>query len=67
MYFWSRFFFPIGILGACTGDSGGPLVIGKVQVGVMSFISSHGCESGYPTGYSRVSYYRDWINRNAGL
>ncbi|KAJ8918114.1 hypothetical protein NQ315_011571 [Exocentrus adspersus] len=53
--------------GPCNGDSGGPLVVGNTQVGVVSFIPSRGCESGYPSGYSRISYYRSWINRNTDL
>ncbi|KAJ8918117.1 hypothetical protein NQ315_011574 [Exocentrus adspersus] len=56
-----------GTVGACHGDSGSPLVVGKVQVGVTSFFSTRGCGYGDPTGYSRVSYYRKWINQHAGL
>ena len=59
-----------GKSGACNGDSGGPLVC-KVDgvyklAGATSFGRS-GCSVDYPTVYSRVSYYRDWIKRTAGL
>ncbi|KAK6623952.1 hypothetical protein RUM44_010808 [Polyplax serrata] len=54
--------------GACNGDSGGPLVIktknGTVQVGVVSYGSSAGCEKGYPTAYTRVASYLDWLKKN---
>ncbi|KAJ8713393.1 hypothetical protein PYW07_013763 [Mythimna separata] len=50
----------------CLGDSGGPLVVNNddkiVLVGVCSFISSAGCEKGYPAMFARVSAYMDWIN-----
>lgn len=32
------------------------------QVGIVSFGSSSGCNSGVPDGYTRVSSYIDWIN-----
>lgn len=44
----------------CYGDSGGPLVLGNgpnpedyVQVGVASW--THGCDSGYPSGFARIT------------
>ncbi|XP_044261213.1 serine protease 53-like [Tribolium madens] len=51
----------------CQGDSGAPVVVldscGKpVQIGVFSFTNGVGCEYPYPSGNSRVAYYRDWIN-----
>ena len=53
-----------GGVDACQGDSGGPLVWrtsdGPVLVGVVSF--GEGCGLKYGT-YTRVSAYRDWINR----
>jgi len=52
---------------ACTGDGGSPLVcqarsgrwtvVGLVTWGV-------GCASEVPGVYARVSYFKDWINRN---
>lgn len=45
----------------CDGDSGGPLTLGGLLVGVVTW--NEGC--GYPTLpsiYTRVAFYRDWIN-----
>merc|ERR1712198_182027 len=58
--------------GTCNGDSGGPLnmkfdvkdgAAGQKwkQIGVVSFGASAGCEVGYPAGFSRTEYYRDWL------
>ena len=53
------------------GDSGGALVLnngnGYTQIGVVSFVSSAGCASGYPSGYVRVTSYLDWLRTNAGV
>ncbi|XP_037939622.1 serine protease 1-like [Teleopsis dalmanni] len=51
----------------CSGDSGGPLVLSstKVLIGVTSFVSSKGCESGLPAGFVRVTSYLDWIKANS--
>ncbi|KAJ8918103.1 hypothetical protein NQ315_011560 [Exocentrus adspersus] len=59
-----------GTVGGCNGDSGGPLIDGyylKYQIGITSFISSNGCESGDPTGYTRISTFRPWIDANSDL
>jgi len=62
--------------GSCNGDSGGPLVqkAGQkgpgqkwTQVGIVSFGSIEGCESGRPDGFTRTEYYIDWINSETGL
>jgi secreted trypsin-like serine protease len=54
--------------GSCRGDSGGPLTIQSrgqlVQVGVVSFGSSQGCEAGIPDGYARVTSFRQWVEDN---
>lgn len=51
----------------CSGDSGGPLVMhdgnSYVQVGVISFTYEN-CVPGEPTGYARVSSYKNWILEN---
>jgi len=55
----------------CNGDSGGPYAMnmgGKLtQIGVTSFVSSAGCESGKPAGFVRVTSFRDWIKTNTGI
>lgn len=52
----------------CQGDSGGPLTYhdGNTTylVGVASFVSSNGCDSGAPSGYARVTSFRSWIDAN---
>jgi secreted trypsin-like serine protease len=51
--------------GTCRGDLGSPLVeyVGPLifAVGVSSFISSNGCESPDPSGYTRTRPYFEWI------
>jgi secreted trypsin-like serine protease len=54
--------------GTCNGDSGGPLVISgnsatqDIQVGIVSFGSSKGCSIvNYPSVFTRVSYYKQWV------
>ncbi|PSN53082.1 Chymotrypsin BI [Blattella germanica] len=51
----------------CNGDSGGPMVTNGVQIGVVSFVSSRGCASGYPSGYARVTSFLSWISSNTGI
>ncbi|UJR17996.1 hypothetical protein I4U23_004897 [Adineta vaga] len=51
--------------GACYGDSGGPIFqwIGDrwEQIGIVSY-GEMGCATkGYPTVYTRISYFIDWI------
>merc|ERR1712172_468289 len=62
--------------GSCNGDSGGPLVqmsgskaAGDLwtQVGIVSFGSSSGCETGLPAGFTRTEYYIDWIMSETGM
>ncbi|XP_062556318.1 trypsin-3-like [Armigeres subalbatus] len=48
---------------ACQGDSGGPLVIDGTVIGVVSW--GYGCAfNGYPTVYSRVSEFIDFIKQH---
>ncbi|XP_049790582.1 trypsin delta-like [Schistocerca nitens] len=50
---------------SCSGDSGGPLLRDGVMVGIVSW--SFQCATPpYPTVYTRVSSYLDWIRENAG-
>lgn len=58
--------------GTCAGDSGGPLVTQirageNTLVGVTSFGASAGCALGYPTGFSRTTYFLSWINGKLAL
>ncbi|XP_035437462.1 collagenase [Spodoptera frugiperda] len=51
----------------CSGDSGGPLVVTsggrRILVGVSSFVSGRGCQSGAPGAYARVTSFISWINQ----
>lgn len=52
----------------CEGDSGGPLSYADASgtthlVGITSFGSDRGCDADVPSAYTRVSAYRDWIQR----
>ncbi|XP_055693976.1 brachyurin-like [Lutzomyia longipalpis] len=55
----------------CNGDSGGPLILrqagGDVHIGVVSFVSGAGCDSGHPSGYARSTHFIDWVNANTGI
>ncbi|XP_044735541.1 brachyurin-like [Chrysoperla carnea] len=58
--------------GACNGDSGGPLVItdfdGKLtQVGLVSFGLSLGCENSWPSAYTRLTSFLDFIASNSDV
>ena len=60
----------LGRSGACHGDSGGPLACKVGGQWVLAGATSWGhpgCDVNYPTAYSRVSYYRDWIKENTGI
>lgn len=60
-----------GIQGGCNGDSGGPLTIaeagGRLQIGVVSFGSGAGCELGFPSGFARVTSFRQWIQTTSQI
>ena len=58
--------------GTCNGDSGSAMsVIGAdgrwTQIGVTSFVSGAGCESGYPDGFARLRGFLPWISSITGL
>jgi secreted trypsin-like serine protease len=38
-----------------------------MTVGVASFVSSFGCESELPHGFTRVTEYLDWIEATTGI
>lgn len=54
--------------GACNGDSGGPLMLldknnrWKV-IGIVSW-GRRGCNPEFPTVYTRVSHFLEWINKH---
>jgi trypsin len=51
---------------SCQGDSGGPLFQHGVQIGVVSY--GAGCANPLMYGvYTRVSWYRDWIDQTMTL
>jgi len=62
-----------GGIGVCNGDSGGPLnlqtnIPGKyIQVGVASYVSNAGCESGEPHAFARVTEFLDFIAQRTNL
>jgi secreted trypsin-like serine protease len=53
------------------GDSGGPLTLvynsKLIQVGIVSFGSQSSCQRGYPTVFTRVTNFLDWIETNSGV
>lgn len=56
----------------CQGDSGAPLTITDADglttlIGVFSFHSILGCDSGRATVYTRMSAYLDWIENNSDV
>lgn len=55
----------------CGGDSGGPLVLeyagDRFQIGIVSYGAAAGCEKGYPSVFTRVASFLDWISTNTGL
>jgi len=48
----------------CNGDSGGPLVCGgNTLIGLHSWGAS-GCNPAYPSVFTRISWFRTWIDSN---
>lgn len=57
---------------SCQGDSGGPLTVvdedGQItMVGIVSFGSSAGCNSPFPSAYVRPGHYHEWIAEVTGI
>uniref|UniRef100_V5G8Q1 Chymotrypsin n=1 Tax=Anoplophora glabripennis TaxID=217634 RepID=V5G8Q1_ANOGL len=50
----------------CDGDSGGPLTADDTQIGIVSY-GSGSCSGDYPSGYTRVNRYLDWLEENTGI
>ncbi|XP_018800584.1 PREDICTED: serine protease SP24D-like [Bactrocera latifrons] len=50
--------------GICGGDAGGPAVYKGVLVGIASYHLSV-CGANTPDGYTKMSYYKDWIAENS--
>ncbi|KAL3483199.1 trypsin-like cysteine/serine peptidase domain-containing protein [Aspergillus germanicus] len=57
---------PGGGKSACQGDSGGPAVADGILIGIVSW-GLWGGREGYPSVYTNVGYYRDWIARVIGV
>ncbi|XP_013184021.2 collagenase [Amyelois transitella] len=57
---------------SCQGDSGGPLTKidedGEItMIGVVSFGSTAGCNSAFPSAYVRPGHYHDWYLEVTGI
>ncbi|OXU16728.1 hypothetical protein TSAR_011908 [Trichomalopsis sarcophagae] len=48
--------------GICKGDSGGPLIVSGKVVGITSFTNAGCADSSYPSVFTKISKYIDWIN-----
>ncbi|XP_067644968.1 brachyurin [Eurosta solidaginis] len=57
--------------GSCDGDSGGPLTYyynnKNYLIGLTAFGSAGGCEIGFPSVYTRITSYLDWIAERTGI
>nr|XP_022909844.1 transmembrane protease serine 9-like [Onthophagus taurus] len=56
-----------GGVGSCSGDSGGPLVHNDKLIGIVSFGLAIGCEVGWPSAFTRVTTYLDWIQAHSDV
>ncbi|XP_076249198.1 chymotrypsin-2-like [Calliopsis andreniformis] len=55
---------PTAVRGHCKGDSGGPLMVRGKLAGLVSW-SKNCADKVYPSVYTRVSSYLDWIKEHA--
>jgi len=58
------------VSGSCSGDSGGPLVCKEGDSYTLAGVTSWGlitCSTEFPSVYTRMSFYRDWIKRTSGV
>ncbi|XP_053976002.1 chymotrypsin-2-like [Hylaeus volcanicus] len=55
---------PNAVRGHCKGDSGGPLMVRGKLAGLVSF-SRNCADVVYPSVYTRISAYLDWIKKHA--
>lgn len=56
--------------GVCYGDSGSSMVTTSGQkflIGITSFVSASGCEINYPSVFTRVTSFLDWISSKTGI
>ncbi|RVE51336.1 hypothetical protein evm_004016 [Chilo suppressalis] len=59
--------------GTCKGDNGGPMTIfmsateETILIGVTSFVDESGCNLEYPSVFTRVQRYLDWISDVTGI
>ncbi|XP_037038445.1 trypsin-3-like isoform X2 [Bradysia coprophila] len=53
-----------GGAGACNGDNGSPLTFGNQVIGIVSRVEGCGRPNA-PTVYTRVAYYRHWIDEHS--
>ncbi|XP_051167248.1 chymotrypsin-2-like [Leptopilina boulardi] len=51
--------------GFCRGDSGGPLTVNGVLVGIASWVNRGCANIHFPSIYTRVSKFLNWIKENA--
>ncbi|KAJ8664636.1 hypothetical protein QAD02_006298 [Eretmocerus hayati] len=48
--------------GLCFKDSGGPLIVDGIQVGIFSGFKRCGTYPGYPSLFTNITLFRDWID-----
>lgn len=53
----------------CSADSGGPLIRrdDNTLIGIVSFARVDDCSAGWPQGFTRITFYYQWISKVTGL